>query len=116
MEDRDSFTILLIIVIPAIVSVAVVYRLGANLAVRLAELVGSLRGWRTYSDYLSSWVWRSKRARILSRDKRSCSLCSSRHNLQVHHSRYPRRWGMESDDDLTVLCSSCHRRYHSRHD
>jgi hypothetical protein len=40
-----------------------------------------------------------------------CQRCQARQDLQVHHKTYE-RLGRERDDDLEVLCDSCHHGHH----
>lgn len=70
-------------------------------------------GFKNYADYLLSPWWRGLRAKVLMRDL-VCQRCSSAEGLQVHHVAYV-RLGAESLDDLTTLCSRCHRALHQRH-
>jgi 5-methylcytosine-specific restriction endonuclease McrA len=68
--------------------------------------------WRSYDDYLRSWVWRSKRARARARFDGACAVCNSPRGLELHHRERSARWGWEEDADLTLLCSACHGKYH----
>ncbi len=65
-----------------------------------------------YDDYMRSFIWRSKRWRALERAKFACQVCNTDKNLHVHHREYALPYGTEPDDDLTVLCKTCHERYH----
>jgi HNH endonuclease len=112
VSEQEAFKIALIVTVPMIISIVVVYRIGLTLFTQLTERVLSLRRWGSYHEYLSSWVWRSKRERIKRRDKGACALCNSRVELQVHHREYPEHYGFEPDDDLVTLCRYCHTRYH----
>lgn len=69
--------------------------------------------WRSYDDYLRSWVWRSKRRRALRRFDGACAVCNASSGLELHHRGYAGLWGHEDDSDLTLLCSGCHGLYHS---
>ena len=40
-------------------------------------------------------------------------VCRSAVAVEVHHNRYPHRWGSERRDDLVALCDGCHELYHS---
>ena len=42
---------------------------------------------------------------------KKCSMCSSGHKLEVHHNCYD-RLGHEDFTDCTVVCHSCHSRFH----
>jgi len=60
-----------------------------------------------YATYLQSHVWRAKRNRRLMLAGYRCENCGSKHALEVHHRTYE-RLGREWDQDLAVLCKSCH--------
>lgn len=76
-------------------------------------LAGLLRRrWHTYDDYLRSKVWQSKRRRAIRRAGQACQVCNASRPLQVHHREYPDRWGNEPDEDLIVLCATCHQLFH----
>src|SRR6202035_3930812 len=79
-------------------------------------LVWHLKGWlwqRWYKIYLKSDGWADKRKVILKRDRYLCQGCGSRRHLQVHHLSY-RSVGRELDEELTVLCRTCHMKKHPR--
>jgi 5-methylcytosine-specific restriction endonuclease McrA len=61
----------------------------------------------TYTRYLHTTAWRSKRAQVLARDRHRCRCCGGVRRLQVHHWRYD-RLGHEPLSDLITLCASCH--------
>lgn len=65
-----------------------------------------------YSDYMKSKEWKLRRAKFISLKKhRNCEICCSESNLIVHHHTYL-RVGCELDQDLALLCNSCHTRLH----
>jgi hypothetical protein len=64
-----------------------------------------------YSQYLATPEWGARRLEALMRDSWRCRVCSSIHQLHVHHRFYARR-GEEHADDLTTLCGACHRLFH----
>lgn len=67
---------------------------------------------RNYAKYLESDAWKELRDRVLRAAGFRCRLCNRPHRtLQLHHRTYV-RVGHEHDDDLTVLCPSCHEAYH----
>ena len=65
-----------------------------------------------YQSYLRSPEWRARRERILRRDGYACTNCGGIPATQVHHTRYPMRWGQEKDEWLVSLCEPCHRAVH----
>jgi len=81
------------------------------------------RQWQSdYFEYLSSPIWRGKRARVLQRANDMCEGCGCRRAWQVHHLRYPRNCRPGSDDwirqeklfDLRAICRECHEDVHQR--
>lgn len=67
----------------------------------------------TYADYIGSGRWRTSAARAAEMEAagRRCRLCNvsdSEARLELHHRTYV-RLGCELPEDLTLLCSSCHR-------
>lgn len=67
-----------------------------------------------YWLYLRTPEWRRTRAAALVRAGNRCSLDATHvKGLEVHHSSYE-RLGKELDSDLTVLCRSCHARFHAK--
>lgn len=74
-----------------------------------------------YTDYLKSRQWKNLRDRLIRyRALSHCELCSAPAErgragrpigLNVHHLTYE-RLGHEHDEDLAVLCRSCHERLH----
>lgn len=74
-----------------------------------------------YGALLFRSEWRIKRSAILSRDK-CCVICHAKFDLQVHHRQYhfvvrERKFKLPweySDNLLITLCSSCHKRGHSK--
>lgn len=65
-----------------------------------------------YKTYLMSTEWRRLRSRIIRSRGGICEQCGSSELLHVHHITYENIF-REKDEDLEVLCVSCHR---SRHD
>lgn len=68
-----------------------------------------------YRTDLLTKSWREKRLTILKRDNYKCTVCESKHNLQVHHSyyfsKYLQPWKYP-DNSLLTLCERCHNEYH----
>ena len=65
----------------------------------------------TYEQYLLSPEWQCKRRVVLDLAGGRCAVCG-RPASNVHHNTYV-RLGQERLQDLVVLCSVCHRRFHS---
>ena len=66
----------------------------------------------TYSEYIQSDGWKVRRLRALALAKNHCQVCRATTHLDVHHNTYE-RLGHEADDDLFVLCRSCHDLFHN---
>lgn len=64
-----------------------------------------------YYDYLKSDIWKTKRRRLIEKAGLRCQICGSATNLNVHHITYDRLLH-EDDEDLIVLCNSCHEKAH----
>lgn len=65
-----------------------------------------------YDAYLQTAEWRERAEGAKVRAGWRCQLCNSGGELHAHHRTYERR-GAELDEDLTVLCESCHRAFHA---
>jgi hypothetical protein len=65
----------------------------------------------SYAAYLrtSEWIERANRAK--KRAGYRCQVCNGRGKVNVHHRTYERR-GHEWDEDLIVLCATCHQMFH----
>ena len=50
---------------------------------------------------------------ILERDGWRCQHCGRRDQLQIHHMVRRSQSGADSEENLIVLCSACHRSLHS---
>lgn len=67
-----------------------------------------------YEDYRESPHWQATSRRIR-QFRRVCEKCLFPYELNVHHKTYA-TLGRERDDDLIVLCRSCHSREHFLND
>jgi len=61
--------------------------------------------------YLQTEHWKNKRLLKLSQADNKCQVCNSPDNLHVHHRVYGNLFA-ENDNDLIVLCGSCHQLFH----
>ena len=66
-----------------------------------------------YEKYLASREWAVRRALSLWLASDTCEVCSSKDRLEVHHKTYA-RLTHELDDDLIVLCRTCHSLVHEK--
>ncbi len=85
-----------------------------ELKTKVRELENKLRfgGFASYNEYLKSSHWKDVRERALKQADRKCSMCTNRARLNVHHRTYA-RLGAEWDNDVVVLCRSCHAKLSS---
>lgn len=65
-----------------------------------------------YNTYLKSEHWKKRRAGALYKANFHCQCCGETENLQVHHLSYKNIWH-ELDNDLKVVCRSCHMDIHN---
>lgn len=65
-----------------------------------------------YNVYLPSDHWQERRLKALKKADYTCQCCSSKKDLQVHHLTYKNVW-REKDEDLKVVCRSCHKKIHN---
>lgn len=68
-------------------------------------------GYRDYADYLRSPEWAATRLRYYEAHGRTCCLCGTDEQIQLHHLTYE-RVGQELPDDLAGLCANCHAMVH----
>lgn len=66
-----------------------------------------------YNNYLQSKHWKDFRKEILSVRKRCQSCGKMSKSLNLHHINY-KNIGKETNDDIIVLCTECHHRYHDK--
>lgn len=52
-------------------------------------------------------------AKVFERDNGQCILCARRDSLQCHHHVYRSQLGKGTEDNLVMLCVSCHELAHS---
>jgi len=69
-------------------------------------------GFKSYEEYLKSYLWENKRKWILEVFNYTCQKCGSKENLNVHHLNYD-SVGNENTQDVTVLCKKCHKEEHN---
>ena len=65
-----------------------------------------------YQQYLQSEVWRTRSEEAKKRAGYRCQICNRKGSLNTHHRTYA-RLGSERDEDLIVLCATCHKLFHS---
>ena len=64
--------------------------------------------------YMRSSAWKLRKLATLMVQNDQCKLCSSTHDLQLHHLTYE-RLGNEYQSDLVVLCGQCHQNQHDHY-
>lgn len=52
------------------------------------------------------------RQEILRRDSWRCQACGGMSNLEVHHKQSRSQCGSDSEDNLIVMCATCHSAVH----
>ena len=68
-----------------------------------------------YHEYIKSPEWKETSRLAKERAGYRCQLCNRKGNdstLHTHHRTYV-RLGIEFDEDLIVLCNSCHKKHHN---
>jgi len=60
-----------------------------------------------YYRYIKSPRWLGVKKRVINKRGWRCQLCGSEEDIQVHHLSYG-NIGKEKDEDLLVLCETCH--------
>lgn len=64
-----------------------------------------------YWTYIASADWRKRKEKLFKKRGKKCEICSSTHEVAVHHKSY-KNLGHELDDDLQILCNGCHANAH----
>lgn len=70
---------------------------------------------KTNTERGLGWAWRKQRARILRRDQHLCQDCKAKGRItpatECHHTIPRAKAGpsLAKDEDVTSLCSECHR-------
>lgn len=65
----------------------------------------------SYHEYIRSPEWRARAGKAKERACGRCQTCNARGQLDAHHRTYE-RLGNEHDNDLIVLCRTCHQIFH----
>lgn len=68
-----------------------------------------------YKKYLASLDWKEQRAVALERTSGFCEYCGDI-AIQVHHAKYPKKFGEESPHNLIPVCKRCHELSHGIRD
>lgn len=72
----------------------------------------------TNEEFYSSAKWKSKRKKILNRDRNRCQMCRrygrNRNATTVHHIKHYEEYPelALTDSNLTSLCQDCHNKVH----
>jgi 5-methylcytosine-specific restriction endonuclease McrA len=66
-----------------------------------------------YFEYIHSPQWQARSAECIRKAGYKCKKCGSMFGLQTHHKQYA-NLGNEKDEDLRVLCKSCHKEIHAQ--
>jgi hypothetical protein len=68
-------------------------------------------GYLSYYEYIVSPEWRTRSIAVCTSRGSKCEVCGSKEKIQVHHRSYE-RMGQETEEDLEVVCKSCHELIH----
>lgn len=76
----------------------------------------SRKRYKTYNDFLESLEWKVKREAVMERSKGLCEVCDDGVTVavDVHHVKYPKRWGQEPITDLLAVCRKHHQILHGK--
>ena len=77
------------------------------------DLPKKLQKKTTYTQQLNDPRWKTKRDKILKRDKYACRRCDFTDNLHVHHNYYKGLAWEVPDSALVTLCAKCHFALHT---
>ncbi|MCB2296154.1 HNH endonuclease, partial [Clostridium algoriphilum] len=66
-----------------------------------------------YKDYLKTNHWITFKTTALLYFGNECTTCGGTTKLQVHHHTYINK-GKETFSDVTVLCETCHKKFHDQ--
>lgn len=64
-----------------------------------------------YAEYIQSAIWKRKRGEVWKKYK-VCQICGLGYNLIVHHFHYDTLGFEDIDQDVILLCASCHASCH----
>lgn len=64
-----------------------------------------------YKKHLASLDWKEQRAEALERTSGFCEYCGDV-AIQVHHTKYPKKFGEENPHNLIPVCKRCHELSH----
>lgn len=70
----------------------------------------------SYQEYINSAAWKFRADQAKERAGGRCQLCNKtdwKGTLHAHHRTYE-RLGHELPEDITVLCPSCHAKFHDK--
>ncbi|WP_394899977.1 HNH endonuclease [Clostridium butyricum] len=70
-----------------------------------------------YTSYLKTEHWKHFRNEAIKYYQGKCQLCGTvekhSYDLHLHHNNYDNR-GRETFNDVTLLCSKCHKKHHNK--
>lgn len=66
---------------------------------------------KDYLIYLKSPAWKIKKQQVFLERGRTCEICMSNRNIQIHHKTYDNLYN-EDLEDLKILCDKCHKKEH----
>lgn len=67
----------------------------------------------TYEEYLTSDWWQDQRHKHIVKNRNAkCWCCSRRNRLSLHHENYQSLYAEIINQDIFILCWTCHRWLH----
>lgn len=62
---------------------------------------------------MDSDAWKQRRTKFMRSQGNVCSRCGADNvPLHLHHKNYDKEFGFEEDEDLMLICESCHHELH----
>jgi ATP-dependent DNA helicase RecQ len=61
---------------------------------------------------LDAVAYENLRQQVLRRDGWRCQSCGAMVNLEVHHKEFRSHSGVDSEENLITLCTTCHAHIH----
>jgi len=95
-----------------IYNIPVSVNLNTNMMSGVLKRMKSEKSFIEYGPFINSNKWKTIRKRMFKLRGKKCETCGSRSKIHVHHLTYERFGGDELDEDLLIVCSTCHEELH----
>jgi 5-methylcytosine-specific restriction endonuclease McrA len=66
---------------------------------------------RKTNDFRENWLYRFQKRELKERI-RACQMCGTDEKLEIHHKIPFSKGGTEIEENLLVVCDSCHKKIH----